>query len=167
MKRTLALWLALFMALSLCACGGEGTELTLDNYGQYLNVEAHAGTSGDSITNLYPRPHQSPEEEPVHLTLHNAIGAQATVSGTSTNFNYNDVVVKVKVTATYSTPRNGYGDTTWSIDEEPLEFVLEVKTDISGTGKETTTKSISTYKACSVESCKFEVLEITGTVTPA
>lgn len=167
MKKLLALILSAALAIPLTSCGSKGTKLTLDNYEQYLHITAFASTSGDSITMIYPRPRQDPIHEPIHLTLHDSIAATANVSGASTNFNYNDVVAKVKVTVTYSTPRDGYGDTTWSCDSEKLELILEVKTDISGEGSTTLKEQLATYKACSIEKRKFEVLEITGTVTPA
>lgn len=166
MKKLLALILSVALAIPLTSCGSKETKLTLDNYEQYLNITAFASTSGDSITMIYPRPRQSPGE-PIHLTCHNSIAATANVFGASTNFNYNDVVAKVKVTVTYSTPRDGYGDTTWDYDSEKLELILEVKTDISGKGSTTLKEQLATHKACSVKKRKIEVLEITGTVTPA
>lgn len=170
MKKLLALILAAALALSLVACGGnektKGTELTVDNYAQYLNLIVQ-GYGGEPKLS-YPKGVDVSDSFTAML-LNGSIIATLRTEGTSTNFNYNDVRLKVKVIATYNSDslENKFADIRTNTNTHEFEF--EVTTDISGTAKQVddTFKLSGEYTCNEIISVDYEVIEISGTVTPA
>lgn len=88
MKKIIAALLVVIAVFSLCACGSEtsdpGIELTLDNWSTYL--EATGGTYFANRTDA--------------LNGYETAICEATVTGASGNYNYEDVVVTLCLTAT-------------------------------------------------------------------
>lgn len=93
MKRFLLVLLAFATCISIYACesnksDGVNTsnnriELTLDNYSKYLNISTSM--------------HMGNEIEIWGVTYHDELMYKVQVKGASSNFNYNDVSIKVKV----------------------------------------------------------------------
>ncbi len=165
MKRTLALLLALLMALSLCACGGNSDEieLTLDNYETYLKVDTFLSGDGESVL----MPALFADSSGSHIVRHYpSARVCSTMSGSSTNFNYNDVKVVVHVTGNW-TYRASIGDAT--LKDMEVDLTLEVTGDITGSGNKEATLSFagSGLSYTELADCDIEVVEVSGTLTPA
>lgn len=172
MKKLLAFILAAALALSLAACGGgaegsKGTELSADNYAQYLNLNVTAFSGDPKLS--YPVGVQITDSYKA-MMLCGTIWINMEVSGASTNFNYNDVVIKVKATVTYGTDtyKNEFADI--RNNKETYQFDLEAKTNISGNCDVIVEKyelPDGYYTHDYLVSVDYEILEIAGTVTPA
>jgi hypothetical protein len=145
----------------------KGTELTTDNYAQYINLDIKA-SAGDP---LFTCPDGVRISESYMATmLYGSVFVNMTVSGASTNFNYNDVTIKVKATVTYRTDtyKNYFADIMES--KETQEFDLEAKTNISGNCDVIVAYyelPEGYYTHDYLISVDYEMVEVTGTVTPA
>ncbi len=172
MKKLLTLMLAAALALSLVACGGgnKGTELTVDNYEQYLDLNIGVSTGNTSIGYAtFVMDSTGTKGGQVDM-LYDSLSAKMNLSAKSTNFNYNDVTIKVKVTANYeyctpplSSLLVGQADV--------CEFNLEAKTDIAGncdvvTDDYNLPEDHFTHSYL-IGDVTYEIVEISGTVTPA
>ena len=181
MKKILALMLAAALTLSLVACGGgsgagdtkgvaednKSTELTADNYAQYLNLSVKAFSSDPKFS--YPDGVRVTDSYKA-MMLNGTIYVNMEVSGASTNFNYNDVTIKVKATVTYysDTYKNYFADIRTNADTH--EFDLEAVTNISGNCDVIVDKfelPEGYYTHDYLVSVDYEIVDITGTVTPA
>ena len=103
MKKLLALILAAALALSLVACGGGNEqsnsneiELTLENYATHLNVGASPQFTGKDWL-------MQPYGEPNSILCNSKMEIVAETSGTSSNYDFVDTVVTVRVSGTYDT----------------------------------------------------------------
>ena len=155
MKKLIALLLALVMCLSLCACGGKSNEveLTSENYATYLNISSshsHTGTATIMMIDGGKSPVCYPEASGV-----------IKVVGVSSNYDYNNLVIKVKATATYDTYTGSIDSkrTGTSTDE------VTISCDIAGNGSESFT--IFNDTSCKVDvysiNIDWEVVSISGT----
>ena len=170
MKKTLSLLLALVLCLSLCACGSEGksngTELTLDNYSNYLTVDARLGDLGDGVyvgtANFGTGVSFSGGRT---YYLYKGFNCWVGVKGVSTNFNYNNVSVTVRFTGKYKTAdRETYN---WTVGGD-INKEVTVNCNIAGEGH--ISEALSTegqYVMSDMADVKCEVVAISGTVTPA
>lgn len=171
MKRTIAIFLSLVMALSLYACGGKSneTELTLDNYSTYLTVSANVNNPDfeDAVgVHSYNDGWGIPYDGGSTLYLYNHLKTSVYVRGTSTNFNYNNVSVTVRFVGTYKTV--DLHTCEWSNDN-PVDMEVIAKCDISGNGK--AEDGFSYNDECnmynSMANVEWEVVAVSGTVSPA
>lgn len=88
MKKIISLFLVITMVFSLCACGAEkGTVLTLDNVEDYLEISGTA-SPGTTTRCVY---------KGNWIWAYNSLECNVGISGNS-NYEYQDVVVGVKVT---------------------------------------------------------------------
>ncbi len=172
MKRTLALFLALLMALSLCACGGDEIELTLDNYKTYLDVHCSnqlggAADYGEMVAGRH-----------VGESVYTAIDSFLVVDGKSDNYNYNDVSVTVKFTGQYvpfSVEVNeqlNKGEVTMedycASHLEPVDITLTANADIIGHGSNGHTIQLPSdlWTYSSSADLTYEIIDVSGTLTP-
>lgn len=156
-KRILGLFLVI-VVLATCSCNSNNEvedfekeeddnsiELTLDNYGDYLDIEytCNECNSGD-----------------IRYTVD--------VTGASTNFNYNDVELTVKIEGGYSLYDNREQIIQRGV---PHECELTVSTNIAGNGSATNTVEyfdpVMEQQYLEVGKTEFEVISVSGSVTPA
>lgn len=196
MRRAISILLALFMLLSLAACGrgGEATstpsetentpaqnpnaiELTLDNYNKYLQVYGRADCNSfstqDALNVSAVNGGKGIETNNGSWTyyVYKSLILSASVNGLSQNFNYNDIVVTGKLTVKYrayngNKDENGYEAFT---DVETFEKEIVLECDIAGNAsfQEDYKLPDGTYTENSVCIYEFVVTGISGTVTPA
>ncbi len=143
MKKKMFLFLiCVICLLGVTACGNK-TKLTKENYDKYLNIEVETRCKGS----------YSSECSIVLSTW-----------SKSTNFNYNDIKVKVKAEyQPYVKYSFGYSKT----ELKSIEITSE-SVDIAGKSEIVIKLPLSDYLVMEGSSDeKFEILEISGNVTPA
>lgn len=162
MKRTIAVILTLVITLSMCSCSNttEGTALTLSNYEDYLNISASVTYDTKSAT----AGHWGV------VTKNVSIKGYIRSEGVSTNFNYNNVKIKVHFFGTYGTTT--LASVGYSADEgsvKTYDFTLEFSPNIAGSGHITGEPVIEApaNKAIVVIDSQYEVLNVSGWVSPA
>ena len=116
MKKFFALLLAVIMCFSLCACGNNananaGTELTLDNYEDYFDVNANISTGHTTLC----------EYKGAFVDLVKTLKCDITFKG-NTNYEYNDVVFTVKFTHTGPSNLIDFYD----------EAIIKIKVNLAG-----------------------------------
>ena len=110
MKKALSLILALVLCLSMCACGNNEqnntndqsnsneTKLTVENSTTYLKIGAHAVFTGKDWL-------MKPASEPNSIQCNSKAECKVSVSAASTNYDYVNTVITVRVSGTYDTYR--------------------------------------------------------------
>ena len=184
MKKTIAILLVLVMALSLCACGGNGknggngTELTLDNYTDYLKIKPYAGKGGEliEVEEAFWLGRYNGKYKEVHDDFFVALIGGISSESVSPNFNYSNVKVTVRFAGTVLTiDRNSDPDNPEKV-ERTFEFEGTFALTAGGTDKdETITYDLGNYMipggaAAYSEfepNCTYEIIDISGMVTPA
>ncbi len=165
MKRTLALFLALLMALSLCACGGgdDGIELSLDNYETYLKIHTYMLEEGTPLQLSFSNGVQLPDGS-IQVVLYPEAGCELVIDGASENFNYNDVKVVAHVTGNWK-----YRGLNGETGDQEVDLTLEVTGDITGRGQESKTFKFPAdcWSCRQLADCDIEIVEVSGTLTPA
>ena len=171
MKKLIALILALILCLSLCACGGKETKLTLENYTQYITLETACSLSDDIRVADTELPGTGGV---VTFYMGDTITPMVKIIGASSNFNYNNVKVKVRFSGTYYgyVFRNPDG---WHIDVDPVgektfEYVLEATANIGGNSEKVKGSYILPEGMLSdrdLLSFTVEVIEVSGTISEA
>ena len=164
------------MCLPLCACGSENNagqsnsneiQLTVDNYSRYLDVSI--GMNG-SINNKHLL---SPGVDIGNVILnesYEAWTAYINVKGLSTNFNYNDIRIIAKTTAKQTVyekvfPNKINYDNPQILN---LEYTFDITLDIAGNGQEVSETCFLPNELVALYfEEEFEIIEISGTVTPA
>ena len=145
----------------------NAVELTLENYQKYLSVTCSNSLGGQmdvgTVAGL---------GKEVGSLVYTTIESALSVEGKSSNFNYEDVEVTVKISG-YYVPLN-YGIDSSEFEEyflnnmNPIDFTLTVDTDISGNGKDSNV--INLDNDCWIEkagvSIDYEIVEIKGKVMP-
>ena len=170
MKKIIILLSIGTMVFCLTACGkSKEIELTLENYDDYLNIDVSGHASGDMygvsqsvrLTDDYSA-----------LMFYGDIIGNAYVKGASTNFNYNDVKIKIKLSGEYESYKfDTYMLGTFAQSENgTYEMIFELDTNISGDSEQVSddfslpdgyvTHDYLLYNK------NVEVIEISGTVTP-
>ena len=175
MKKTHALLLVLVMVLSLCACGAKKeTQLTLDNYKDYLTIEA-VGTTSTSYDDSVDVPglYLNNGDYCIGGAKFTKLAYYASVEGASSNFNYNNVVIKIRVFGTYEGLKNAKGFPFVDYQDAgsfPFDHIFEVRTNIAGIGESTWEYEEIPDNMCTESSLvndEYEIVEISGTVSPA
>lgn len=170
MKRTLVLFLALLMALALCACGGKGDEieLSLDNYETYLEVQTLAAQSGRELQLSFGE--GLPYPGGVCVLVSSGGGYYLSIKGRSENFNYNDVKVVAHVTGNWEYRRElGPASQTGKYGNQEVDLTLEATGDITGQGEDRKTFEFPAdcYSCRQLANCNVEIVEVSGSLTPA
>lgn len=132
MKRILFLLTVALMILSLCACGGNGAEnaekskneveLTMENYENYLNI-----SSSRLFTGKFWR--IQPSDSPNSIGCNSQAECKIDVKSASSNYDYKDVTLTMKITAIYDT-YEGFEKTNDVVSVEEIT----VKCDVGGNG---------------------------------
>lgn len=174
MKRILSVVLCvLFIGLTFCACGGKETPLTVENYKDYLNVEINVSTSLSADDNVLASGAILKDGSRFVGSAFTKLRYWGEVSGASSNFNYKDVKIKARIFGTYEGMKNmkDYPFSDYqSIGDIPFEYEAEISTNISGSGKLETVYVDIPDDVCTDDSLinsDFEIIEISGTVSPA
>lgn len=104
MKRAISLVLTLVLCFGLCACGENGTQLTLDNYTDYMKVSGRVYYSdvfeGEAI--WFGKVNPSSGYKRVLSTFATSLGSLIQTKDVATNFNYENVKITMKFTGTVS-----------------------------------------------------------------
>ena len=159
MKKALSLILALVMCLSLCACGGSSkVTLDLNNYQQYISVSPTNSEITKGVTvGQYP-----------NISRNTALRLSVVAEGVSTNFNYNDVIIKVRFYSSYgTTDLVSYSKAADAGTKQNFDIVLELSPNIAGSGDVVELINAPSNKALVEIDCKYQIISISGTVTPA
>ena len=162
MKRLIALLLAAALSLSLAACGGSNSiELTLENYEDYLTINPYGSQSGDEIwlSTTYGST----------LRWHSEIQCGAKIEGTSTNFNYENVVIELELYGTYeANEKNEMSiiDDRHSVDKN-YDITVTIETDVSGNGDSSEIIELEDnfYTDTPNFTPNYKVISISGTVS--
>ena len=179
MKKVLALMLALVLVLSLAACGGGSNsneiEITMDNYSKYLKIGGSIGCNErlDNALGVGSLNGGMGIATPSGSTfyVYDSIYYSASVSGLSENFNYNDIKVTVKLTGsckTYEDKKSG-GVYAFTGSQSFEKDDIEIECDITGNGRFYEEEELSggAYTHSEMVESNFEIVSISGTVTPA
>lgn len=169
MKKKMAILLSLILIVVCCACGNKKTKLTLDNYSKYLSVSAGVYPPGFDTNDSARFPGGVPlTDGSLTFYLYRHLNTYARVDGLSTNFNYNDVVVTVRVDETFRTYDTKKKE--WSSDK-PISEKYTVACDIAGNGKIVGNISEAGGSIANMHedmaTYEWEVVDISGTVSPA
>lgn len=154
----------------------DGIQLTKDNFGKYFKFGSSCSTTGErfyvgNFENNIPGapsgiPYQYGENSGITLYLYEKLVFRPSISGVSSNFNYEDVKVTIRFTGTYlSHPFEMNG--TWTERELSEEFTLEC--NIVGDSKYNEVYVIAPNDEKVLQNVvKFnvEIVEITGKVVP-
>jgi len=147
MKKLLIIFITVVLCLSVCSCKKEDNkvELTLANYDKYLNVSPYA-----YVNSRYPR----------------TMEYGATVTGTTSNFNYYDIQIVVKITGSYAL-YSKIGSKVFVEDRLDLYKTITVdQFDIAGNGEASDSFS-EKYPISDSFVPHFEVISVKGYVIPA
>ena len=143
-------------------------ELTLDNYSKYLKIGAwisnpsstegvnvQAFNSGNGIRydggNTY--------------YLFKYFYHSVTVKGVSSNFNYNDIVITIRFTGTYKTVTLNTNE--WT-DGGEVNTEVTIECNIAGNGSmRDKLEGNGGYMHAEMSNIKYEIVAISGTVTPS
>jgi len=187
MKKTLSLILALVLCLGLCACGNtqtmpDGVQLTTENYSDYMKIDASVGyhdfIEGDYIWFGLLGSSGYKQASKVFSTK---VGGRICTSEVAPNYNYKDVKITVKFTGTVSiVDKNSGTDNIASVEALPFEFQGTFGLMLSGKDKDeivaydlplpdnmvaVSDSSNVPRDICTIQ-YTWEIIEITGTVTP-
>lgn len=193
MKRATSIILVLAICLFLCACGSGGTggedtaksneiELTLDNYEQYLDVSASAGTQLDFEGNadIVIGFDRSTGYDIINSGYSKNIYGYVRVEGLSQNFNYHNIKVEVEFKGkclTCDTTLTRDDDMEASKQWQTYSFMASCdKVDITGCGRGETPYLIGSdrgipysYSGLCADFLEYEytVISVSGSVSPA
>ena len=186
MKKVMALLMALVLVLSLVACGGgsgngeekkdsnsKDIEITLDNYSKYFDITSDAWCDPDidnsiNVGSLNGGKGIHTEGSYWATVVYKSIEFSVDVSGLSQNYNYNDIVVKGKLTGIYETYDGGKDSSGLFAfnNTKTYEKEISIECDITGVGffAETINGSGESYHDDLAEA-KFEITSISGSVS--
>ena len=179
MKKVLPMLSVILMIMLLSSCSffgfqKPGTELTLENYEKYLNVEVNRKLTGGLNLGevVYGRTLAG-------QTVYTGIEYDVTVSGKTSNYDYEDVVVTVKIANSYiSAPanknyfsfiENALKDTEKANEYfTPIDLTLIIETDIVGNGSKSDSINVQDGNCITdyLITGGFEVADIAGRIVP-
>lgn len=161
-KKLCTICLAIIVITNLTGCQSASTEekvennsitLTVDNYSDYLDVVATCNVTG-----------YAPSE--YSDAYGNALTSTLSVTGASSNFNYENVVVEIEVYGTYERSYKLMGRERYGDDKEFSE-PLTVECNIAGNGSTSATTELSgCYTRDAFLNATYRITNISGTVTP-
>lgn len=129
MKKIIAILLIISFALTLTSCGNK-TKLTLENFEEYLNITTICKGDGEHIIKTID---DADGTYIKNADLFSDIVAKTSVEGASENFNYRDVIIKIRVIGTYKYFFEFYNRYIGNIKKDfSLEY--EIKLNVSGDG---------------------------------
>ncbi len=171
-KKSMVILSVLILTLSiLSGCGkSKDIELTLDNYEQYLNVSGSTGTTWDFTSghayNVQHRDGLKRTDGGTSFYIYRQILPTFTVEGVSTNYNYNDIQITIRIYGDYTIydAREVTVADTCSVDKE---IVID-KINVAGEGRydEVIELPEETGTIDDYVNLNWEVVGISGTVTP-
>lgn len=169
-KKFLLITIVMLFLFSLIACESNGPsnnsnsnsiQLNLSNYETYLNVRASFGGSDATRywTTLY-REYWYPDLE-----------GRVIVTPASTNFDYNNVILRVRIRGEFQTVGNDdFRDYDGKFDE-----IIEIRLNVGGSGSSSVIKSVTSLpglkkgwregSAKSTRGIGFEVVSVSGNVS--
>ena len=99
MKKAISIFLVLILCLSMCACGGNGTKLTLDNYDDYLNISAYVyGTQEVETDNDYWLGATYKGGKLVENDFYSGYAGGLSTKVVAPNYNFHNVPVTIRFT---------------------------------------------------------------------
>ena len=127
-----------------------------DNYNNYLELNVF----DDYETRGVPTVYGTIQEKA-------AINFYANAKGVSTNYNYNNVVIKIKIHCIYQ--ENAAWAQSGKLETKTFDTTLTLKLNVAGTGSVTGTCPASSADRCihDVVSFDYTIVDIQGTVAPA
>lgn len=157
--------------------GSNGTKLTLDNYDDYLKVDASTNRNEAIKSKLS---FSLLGDEYSTKIFSDAFTANGYVQATTSNFNFNDVKLTFRVhgTTVMKEKYPPYG-VTGDLKSFDFDFTFTVELDIAGNGSGSSTCNLPTNMVTDGRVCTsmhsttpspyitIELIGITGTVTPA
>lgn len=157
MKKTISLIIIIVMCLSLCACS-TGERLDLNNYTQYLSITTVTHNDSEAVrVGAIPN---------VSRTV--ALRPSVKVEGVSSNFNYNNVKIKVRIYGSYgTTDLVSYSQDADAGSMKKFDILLELSPNIAGSGYISETIYAPLGKAIVDCDYDYEIVSISGTVKPA
>lgn len=161
MKKAISILLVFVLTLGLCACGSSQSnqiELTKENYTNYLTLRVGDRYNSQSVSVGY-----------FGTQLRDtALFFSAESIAASTNFNYNDVVIKIRVYGTYGTATLA-SMTDTPEKTETFEIMMEIRPNISGNTAEIVYSDKILGGGYAIVDCtyKYEIVSISGNLTPA
>lgn len=171
MKKILYALFILTLMISTCSCSSKpkGTELTLENYEQYLAIESYSGASSKGKTcgsYLPPDGGGHGMSDLAHFGLK--------ITGASTNYDYENVELEIQVKGTidvYHTKDGsefhnmGYSDADLIIDPQPIDDTITVKCNIGGDAEELLEYPVNGAVRNDNVKLDYEITKVSGTVT--
>lgn len=163
MKKVISILLVLAMSLGLCACDLGGTELTISNIEDYVDISC----------SIYPDNYYKRPINAINGTVYSdeprSISAHCNVEGLSTNFNYKNVVITLKVFGEYTKSEilpNGFVS---GSDAESVSFekTIELRTDIAGGGSISQEIFNSTDSIVLSYSIDYKIISVSGVAKSA
>lgn len=149
-----------------------GIKLTKDNYEKYLNISCSQTLKGElDYGEVMGASH-------IGSSVYTAIDISLSVSAKSQNYDYNDVIVEVKITGYYvPLTANVVRRIGWNLTMEeyyydnmnPIDITLTATTDIVGSGEDVKTIELQDEQFLldnSVEISGYEIVSVSGTMTP-
>ena len=182
MKKAVSIILALVMCLSMCACAGgtktKEIELTLDNYDDYLKIWPYISLPHD-IARSNTRYFDAMDGTGcIVMDYSSYICIGVSVKGISDNFSYSDITLEVKATGRYIAvdQNQAYNSCHTTVyQNQTFSQYIECKLDIAGDGTGISTGKVRVpgglvipyHSAHPSTDFTFEIVKISGTVTPA
>ena len=158
MKRIVALVLVIAMCFPLSACSffTKKTKLTIENFNKYLKLNIVCQGNGDGV------------ESRDSIVWYPEIKVGFSVTGASSNFNYNDIVVEIEFSGTYDACRK-INNFSGEAVNKPFKMTVTVEADIAGNGElfETIKLAEDFFTKNAFIDCKCTVTSVSGNVTPA
>ena len=153
MKKTIkvvALIMAMLIFTQVCGCSKQEEKqsipLTLENYQDYLDIVVSCNVTGDGV-----------KEDGYAFLWYKDIECNAVISGVSSNFNYNNVVVEIQIV--------GEASAIYGSDSEISETIT-VTCNVAGGGSESV---ISTLRKATYQkgiNASYDVISVSGSLTP-
>ena len=185
MKKAISILLVIVMCLCMCACGEKSNEieLTLDNYDDY--VEIHAGiygrqavkTDNDYWLGAYSQGYKFVENE-----FYTGYEGSLDTEVVAPNFNFHNVTVKIHFTGNVLAILEDSNPDSPTTTNYSIDFDDTFELNVGGTLKEDEGKIIDLPQNLlilnnfwsanydgkyEIKNVNWEIIEISGTVSPA
>lgn len=156
-KKLLMIMLCGVLLIGLTGCGNGKSDndtinLTMDNYEDYLDIEVDYNVGGYST--------QLPGYS---FYFYDTIKGNVKVTGASTNYDYNNVEVEVKISGTYDL----YQKTSQKYSrgtEKELDKTIIVKCNVGGSGEKSFSESLLGYTYMKSIDARYEIVNISGSI---
>ena len=158
MKKVLSVFLVIIMCFTLAGCGSKDIELTTLNYDDYLVLNLNYGMGGrtDDLVN-----------KAAGTTCYSAIEPNFKISAASNNFVYNNVRITIRIYGTYKA---------WSFaglflgkkdgEIKELDETITISCNVGGSGSYSDLIYLDEYSNLKALNIAYEVVSVSGSVTP-